>query len=207
LKIIGTFITLDELMNFALEDRVFYETSGGGVTLGGGEAAMQGEASVSLLRGCKSKGIHTAVETSGNVDAEVLQELSEFSDLFLYDLKGYDEGEHLLNTGGSNSRILDNLRMLLVMGANVRVRMPLIHGMNDRRDNIGNICEFLGPFRHEVNFDGIDLLPYHKLGRHKYTQLGRAYMLDADTTMTEEGLCDIERLILGYGIKAKIIRH
>jgi pyruvate formate lyase activating enzyme len=207
LSIVGMDKTISEVLAIIEEDRVFYSTSGGGVTLGGGEVSMQPEFAANLLMECKRIGIHTAIETCGYAPLSSMLMIAEFTDLFLYDIKQIDSDRHYELTGVRNERILENLQELIRRRFNVKVRMPLIKGKNDDETTIRKTVEFLRPFKDHKNFQGIDLLPYHKLGVNKYKQLGKIYPITEDLSLTADDLCRIEEWIKDYDFPVKVIKH
>lgn len=207
LSIVGEMKTISELLELIEEDRSFYDVSGGGVTLGGGEVLMQPEAATNLLMACKQEGINTAIETCGYAKLETVLQVAEFVDLFLFDIKHMDPERHFELTGVRNETILTNLKELLHHRFNVKVRMPLLKGVNDSEQEIDQVIEFLSPYRDYKNFKGIDLLPYHKLGVNKYTQLGRDYPIEGDPSLSNEELNLIESRIKKYDFPVMVIRH
>lgn len=207
LNIMGEVKTISEILQIIEEDRTFYEISGGGVTLGGGEVLMQPEAAISLLQACKQEGINTAIETSGYAKQEVILKAAEFIDLFLFDIKHIDSDRHFELTGVRNELILSNVKELLHRRYNVKIRMPLLKGINDSEDEISKVIQFLTPFRDHKNFKGIDLLPYHKMGVNKYKQLGMEYPLQGDASLSDEDLDRIEGWIKKYDFPVSVIRH
>lgn len=207
LSIVGEVKTISELMSIIEEDRDFYDVSGGGVTLGGGEVTMQSEFAANLLMACKQEGINTAIETCGYAKLDAMLQMAEFTDLFLYDIKHIDPERHYKLTGVHNERILENLKELLHRRYNVKIRMPLLKGINDSQDEIESVIAFLMPFRDYKNFKGIDLLPYHKLGVNKYTQLGKEYPIEGDPSLAGEDLDRIEGWIKKYEFPVTVVRH
>lgn len=207
ISIIGEVKTISELLKIVEEDRTFYEMSGGGVTLGGGEVLMQPEAASSLLMACKQEGINTAIETCGYAKLESVLKVAQFTDLFLFDIKHIDSDKHFQLTGVRNEQILENLKELLRLKYNVKIRMPLLKGVNDDKDEIEKVMEFLNPYKDYKNFKGIDLLPYHKMGVHKYTQLGLEYPIKDDPSLKNEDLDRIEGWIKKYDLNVKVVRH
>ncbi|ABO51777.1 glycyl-radical enzyme activating protein family [Desulforamulus reducens MI-1] len=207
LSIVGSDKTISEVLEIIQQDVLFYHSSGGGVTLGGGEVTAQPEFATNLLTECKRMGIHTAIETSGYAKLDSLLMIAQFTDLFLYDIKHIDSDRHYELTGVRNERILDNLTELIRRGSNVKVRMPLIRGLNDGEDTIRRTLEFLQDFKYYKNFLGIDLLPYHKLGINKYKQLDMKYAITEDLSFKEEELDKIEEFIKGYDLQVEVIRH
>lgn len=207
LSIIGEQRTISELLEEIEEDRMFYETSGGGVTLGGGEVLMQPDAATNLLMACKNAGINTAIETSGYARLETILQVAEFTDLFLFDIKHMDPDRHFQLTGVRNEQIQENLKELLNRRYNVRIRMPLLKGINDSKEEIDAVIRFLMPYKDCKNFKGIDLLPYHKFGVNKYNQLGMCYPIEGDPSLSQEELDRMEGWLKEYDFPAAVIHH
>ena len=170
-EIAGRQATIDELLAEIEKDRVFYEQSGGGVTLSGGEVLCQPEASRELAQACKSRGIPVAIDTCGHAPYENLTRLLDCADLFLYDLKHLDSLQHQKFTGQDNHLILDNLLRLSATGKSVHLRIPLIENFNADDAHIETVAQFV----RQLNLVQIDLLPYHNTGSSKYERLGRRY--------------------------------
>lgn len=162
--------TLEALVHEIEKDRAFYETSGGGVTLSGGEVLSQPEAAAETARLCHERGLHVAVDTCGFAPYSAFEALLDYTDLFLYDLKLMDTALHLAETGVESRLILDNLRRLSDSGACINLRLPLIAGVNAQEDHITAVLDFVRPLR----IDSVNLLPYHDTGSFKYARLGRA---------------------------------
>jgi len=174
---IGRDISVRDLLQEILKDRVFYDESGGGVTFSGGEPLLQFDFLLAALLACKEQEVHTAVETSGLTSTEHLDRIRAATDLFLFDVKLVDEERHKRFTGVSNTRILENLRFLASAGAAVVVRLPLIPGVNDDDVNIDALAELLAGLE---TIREVHLLPYHAGASAKYRSLGmRARMADA----------------------------
>ncbi len=207
LSISGEYKTISELLEIIEEDRAFYDVSGGGVTLGGGEVTMQPEAATSLLMACRQAGINTAIETCGYAKRETILKMAEFTDLFLYDIKHIDPDRHFELTGVRNELILENLHALIHGRYNVRIRMPLLKNVNDSEREIDQLMRFLEPFRGYKNFKNIDLLPYHKFGVNKYNQLDMIYPLEGEFSLGDDELAKIEGWIQKYDVPVSVIRH
>ena len=207
LKVAGQQVPVSELLEYIEQDRAFYDQSGGGVTLGGGEVTSQPEAAINLLQACKQEGLHTAIETCGYTKKETILRFAEYVDLFLFDLKHIDPDRHFELTGVRNEMILENLEELLMKRNHVKVRMPMLKGINDSEAEIRGVREFLRPFREFKNFEGIDLLPYHKLGVNKYVQLGMDYPIKGDPSLDDADLDRIEGWIREYDFPVSVIRH
>ena len=207
LKVAGEQVPISELLEYVEQDRAFYDQSGGGVTLGGGEVTAQPEAAINLLQACKQEGLHTAIETCGYTKKETILRFAEYVDLFLFDLKHIDPDRHFELTGVRNEMILENLEELIMKRNHVKVRMPMLKGINDSEAEIRGVIEFLKPFREFKNFEGIDLLPYHKLGVNKYVQLGMDYPIEGDPSLDDADLDRIEGWIREYDFPVSVIRH
>ncbi|PHR28816.1 MAG: choline TMA-lyase-activating enzyme [Desulfotalea sp.] len=207
LAIMGEMKTISELMDVIAEDKPFYDTSGGGVTLGGGEVLMQPEAATSLLMACKQRGINTAIETCGYARLKVIQKIAPYTDLFLFDVKHMNSERHHELTGVRNEMILGNLKWLLENRYNVKIRMPLLKGINDGDREIEELIEFLKEFKYLKNFKGVDLLPYHKMGINKYSQLDIKYPIEGEFSLDNADLERIENCIKKYNFPVSIIRH
>ena len=158
-----------EIIDIVLRDRPFYEETGGGMTLSGGEPLMQYDFSLALLRSAKAHNLHTAIETSGFSNKD-LAALNEFVDLWLYDIKIFPEEEHIKHTGVSNKIILENLHLLDRIGANVILRCPIIPNINLAEQHFDQIAELANSMQ---NVTAIHLEPYHPLGQSKAQQLSK----------------------------------
>lgn len=169
-EICGQEYTVDEVLGEVLKDKEYYKTSNGGVTFSGGECMLQIDFLKEILMKCKQNGIHTAVDTAGCVPWESFEKIIPYTDLFLYDIKTMDDEMHRKYTGVGNKLILENLAKLLGLCASVWIRVPVITGVNDSEEEMNKIKGFL-----DVNGcpEKIELLPYHEMGEHKYTALGR----------------------------------
>lgn len=167
LRLYGQEVTVDELMPRLLEDWAFYESSGGGVTLSGGEPLVQADFCRALLKRLKEEGIQTAVDTCGCVDRRSIEAVMPYTDLFLYDVKAMDEAVHIRCTGVSNRKILENLAWIDACGKPVEIRIPFVPGMND--GEIAAIGAFLGQLRVVRR---VKVLPYHSFAGSKYEALG-----------------------------------
>jgi pyruvate formate lyase activating enzyme len=160
-------MSVPEVLAEVLKDQIFFDQSGGGITVSGGEPLMQPAFLEALLAACKARRIRTVLDTCGLADSTVISKVSKYVDLFLYDLKLMDCERHRHFTGVKNDLILRNLRLLAEQGSVVIVRVPVIPGVNDDTSNIDALCDFLCP----LNLRKIDLLPYHRIGSDKYRRL------------------------------------
>lgn len=174
LEIAGYEKSVQEVLAEILKDKAFYENSGGGMTLSGGEPMYQFEFAYELLAAAKERGLHTCMETCGFAKAENMKKAAEFVDIFLFDYKETDPQKHKEFTGVSNELILENLKMMDEMGAKTILRCPIIPSLNDREDHfdgIANVANFLR------NIIEINIEPYHPLGKGKAEMLDKEYAL------------------------------
>ena len=169
LSIVGKEMSTDEVMHEVLRDRAFYETSGGGLTLSGGEVFLQFDFAMELLKSAKDHGLHTCVETCGFTEKDKLLRLAEFTDLFLYDWKCTDSDLHKRYTGVGNREIRENLRALNGLGAAVILRCPIIPDVNDTEEHFHGIAALANAF---PSIKAVELEPYHPLGTDKASRLG-----------------------------------
>ncbi len=181
LKHYGKSVTVEALLPQLLEDKAFYENSGGGVTLSGGECLMQADFCAALLQALKENGIHTAVDTCGFVSRETLDKVIPYTDIFLYDLKSFDEDVHIRCTGQPNGRILENLRYLDSLGKKCEIRIPFVPGYND--DQMEKLAAFLKPL---TNITKVKVLSYHNYAGSKYKALGMENTLPTQLPTTEQ---------------------
>jgi len=200
LEYFGKYMTVAEVFNIVKKDEPFYNRSGGGVTIGGGEPTFQHAFTYALMKKCQENRIHVALDTCGyTLDSEGLKCLEE-ANLVLFDMKGMDPKEHLRNTGVSNKLSLRNLRRLADRGTPIIIRMPIVPGYNDSIQNIKDTAEFLS----ELNsVERVDLLPYHKYGTVKYGQLGKIYRLNVETP-SQEYINSLKSTFERYGLKTQI---
>jgi len=206
-RLAGQEMSVAEVMDVVLEDSSFYWNSGGGITIGGGEPTMQAGFVKAILAESKEQGLHTAIETCGFTSWETLRDLSTRTDLFLYDLKHICSESHEELTGVSNERILGNLTSLLEHGAAVTVRMPLISGKNDQRIHLEQTMRFLEKqFRAGRRLQGIEVLPYHRLGLTKYAQLDEVNPMADMPAYDESALAEIERFLRSFDLPLKMVR-
>lgn len=200
-ELIGWEMTVEETMAAIEADRAFYERSRGGATFSGGEPLAQPEFLAEALAACRRAGIHTALDTCGSAPWEALERVRGSVDLFLYDLKILDAARHRELTGASNDLILGNLRALSEQGHAIRLRVPIIPGVNDDDASIHAIGAFAGSLPH---LDGIDILPYNRMGIDKYARLDRPYRLGGAAPIDPERLREIARLIGDHGSSVRM---
>ena len=201
LAVCGRSVSLEEILEEALRDRMFYKNSGGGVTISGGEALSQSRFVFSLLERCKAEGLHTVLDTSGFAPWKALESLLPLTDLLLYDIKHLDSVEHERTTGAGNEIILDNLEKAAGR-VPIWIRLPLIAGFNDSPDHIGKIALMT----RNLKVQKISFLPYHEGGRSKSDQLGQPDPMPDAASPSDEQLRRLQDIVEGQGIKADIGR-
>ena len=168
LEICGAEYTISELFEIIIKDKSYYESSNGGVTFSGGECMLQIDFLTEILKICKKANINTAVDTAGNVPYEYFEKIIPYTDTFLYDIKCISEDLHEKFTGVSNATIISNLKKLSKsFKGKIVVRIPLIGGFNDEDSEIFKIKDFML----QINVSNVEVLPYHKMGLHKYEAL------------------------------------
>jgi pyruvate formate lyase activating enzyme len=169
LEFVGRNVGPEEILEVVVRDRSYYEASGGGMTISGGEPMFQPEFVLALARAAKTAGIHCALETSGYADWESFAPLIPYIDLFLYDYKETDPKLHETFIGQPNDKILSNMRRLHREGANILMRCPMIPEYNARKEHLDGIAAMV---RELPRLKGVELLPYHRLGRAKLNRFG-----------------------------------
>ena len=201
LELIGKETTVETVMAEIAADQTFYDKSGGGVTLSGGDPTLQHSLSLEILKRCKALGIHTALETSGHTSWKIWESFLPYLDLVLYDLKEIDPDLHKQWTGISNELILDNLKRLAQSDVFVIVRRPVIPGYNDSADSI----HALGRFVRELgSVKEINLLPYHNFGKGKYERLGMEYVMGDTSSLKNDDVSEQAEILRSYGLQVKI---
>lgn len=197
----GRTITVEEAVTELGRDRPFYETSGGGVTLSGGEPLAQPDFTAAVLERCRAEGMHTCLDTSGHAPWTDLERALRWTDLVLYDFKIADAERHRRYTGAANDLIRENLVRLDARGTPVEVRVPVIPGVNDDEANLDASAAFLAPLR---SIRRVTLLGYHRLGESKYGRLGRTYRLEGTQPPTRERMERIAARFRAAGLETVV---
>jgi pyruvate formate lyase activating enzyme len=201
----GEYMTVDRVMDVVGRDAGFYERSDGGMTLSGGEPLVQWQFALRLLREAKRRRLHTALDTTGYADWKTLDEMLDFTDLVLYDIKHPNSARHQEATGVPNERILDNLRKTVAKpGVRVWVRHAVIPQFSDSEDELEQLCKLVLTLKPPV--EKISLLPYHKFGEVKYAAMGRAYPWKGTPVVPDEQVEMLKKLVESYGIKVDVGR-
>lgn len=197
LTLFGRWVTAEDILPELLADRAFYDATGGGVTLSGGEPLMQASFCRELLERLKKEDIRTAVDTCGYASKQAVEEVMPYTDLFLYDLKAVDEEVHERCTGVSNRPILENLRYINSCGKAVEIRIPYVPGMND-----GEI-EGMGGFLKDLSaVKCVKVLPYHGFAASKYEALGMENPLPRTESPGDEVLAQAVARLRSFGLNA-----
>ena len=200
-KIIGRDVNVSEVLEEVLRDRPYYRRSGGGITLSGGECLWQPDFSVALLTACKENGLNTAIETTAFADKEVIERFIPVVDLFLMDIKHTNSQKHEEFTTRTNEKILENARFIASKVKKLIIRVPVIPGVNDSEEEIGNIARFTASLE---GVNEIHLLPYHQMGRDKYEGLGRPYLMGDIPSPSADKMQALLKVCERYGLITRL---
>jgi len=200
----GKSMNADEIFDAVYRDKMFYDTSGGGVTVSGGEALLQPQFVSNLFAKCHKASIHTCIETSGYTSEANLRQVLPLTDFILYDLKIMNPEKHRQFTGQPNCLILDNARVVAASGIETLFRMPLIPGINDDLQNIKETADFLRGLGNK--YRRIELLPYHRLGKGKYDSLNRPFHLPGILSPVPERVEAVKKAFEDNGISCSVSR-
>jgi pyruvate formate lyase activating enzyme len=200
-QLLGRDVEVAELLEELLRDRLFFDQSGGGVTLSGGEPLLQPTFVQAMLAALRQRGVHTALDTCGLGPREDLLEATALADLVLFDLKHMDEAQHRRWTGAGNGAILANLEALGQSHPQIWIRVPVIPGVNDDLENLEATARFVAGI---PGVRRLDLLPYHSTGAAKFGRLGKDYTLDDVAPPTPERMAGLADLFRAHGIPATI---
>lgn len=200
IEYVGEECTSNEIFSRVLKDQIFYDESGGGVTFSGGEPMMHVDCVAEVAQRCKDRGIHVAIETSGFAPWSSFEKIVDKVDLFLFDIKLVDNELHKQYVGADNHIILENIKKLSDLNKRIWIRMPMITGINDGEENLDLTMDFLKT----IQFEHINLLPYHSIGKGKYTKLGREYKLQYIEQPSPERMEELAQKFRNKGFKVKI---
>jgi pyruvate formate lyase activating enzyme len=200
-EFIGKTMTVTEVVTEITKDTLFYDQSGGGVTISGGEPLMQPSFLIQLLDACGKLELHRTLDTSGHVDTRTLLKAATRADLILYDLKHMDPEKHYRYTGVSNDTILTNLKQLSRQGKKIIIRLPVIPGINADEENIDRTGSFIASLAGVI---GINLLPYHCAAEAKYKNLGLNNKAADIPRPSEDVITAIASHLESYNIEVKI---
>jgi len=188
--------TLDEVAAECLRDRPFYEESGGGVTLSGGEPLVQHQFTLALIHRLHEAGVRVAIETTGHAPADVFERVRHAADFVIMDVKHHDPVQHRRWTGVTNDRCLANLKAAVTAGGPLLVRIPVIPGVNDSPADAAAFARSLAP----LGVRDVELMPFHQLGERKYELLGWPYRMEGVPPLHPEDLDDFAAALAGGGI-------
>jgi pyruvate formate lyase activating enzyme len=195
----GEYRTVDEIVFEVLKDRDFYEESGGGVTLTGGEVLQQVDVGIEILKELNKHNVHRAVETTGHAVSKVFERFLEYVDLLLFDLKHYDPVKHREGTGVDNEIILENMKLAVKKGKKIIARIPVIPNFNDSFQDAEGFCTILI----DSGIKEVNLLPFHQFGQKKYELLGMNYSMNDIKQLHPEDLQDYRDIFLRKGLDCK----
>lgn len=202
LKVMGRTATVEEVLRDVLKDKLFYDTSDGGITLSGGEPFFQSAFAIELLKAAKQAGLHTCVETSGYTSESVIREAAEYTDLFLLDMKETDPLLHKQFTGVDNEVILHNAKVLSELKKDIILRCPIIPGYNDREEHFAGIAHLANALE---TVREIHIEPYHPFGVDKYYELGLKPIYENREFMDTKRAEEIAQQIKEYTEKKVIV--
>ena len=210
LVLVGDDMTVDEVMQEVLADRAFYESSNGGITLSGGEPALQADFSYALLERSKAEGLHTAIETDANYSWQTLERLLEVTDLVMSDIKHMNPETHKACTGVTNTRIIENHRRLMETNKPVILRTPVVPTVNANPDDIAaiaayvrDLCTLRKASNSESSCPSLELLPFHRLAADQYRSLDLDYKAVNLTSPSKEQMVEFEQVAASFGIDVK----
>lgn len=198
----GKRMSVEEVIRILKKDGTHYRRSGGGLTLSGGEPLMQSEFAIELLKAAHAQGWNTAIETTSCASEEVIRDVFPHVDLALADVKSMDDQKHTYFTGVSNQQILERIKLVSEI-TNIMVRVPVIPGFNEQKDEIRQIAEFAKTLNQE-HLQGVNLLPYHSMGENKYKMLGRDYDLHGVSMMDKEDINDLKNVVEQCGVTCRV---
>ncbi|MDM8311492.1 MULTISPECIES: glycyl-radical enzyme activating protein [Clostridium] len=200
LEYIGKIMTKEEVLSEVMKDYDFYEESGGGVTLSGGEVLMHHTFAEELLIELKNNRIHTALETTGYASSDVFQKVVNHADLLLFDIKHYNSAKHKKFTGVPNETIIENMKWAVSNGIEVIARIPVIPNANNSLNDASNFCKLLK----EIGIKKINLLPFHQFGQKKYENLHMKYLMKDTKALHIEDIQDYLKVFQAEGFDATI---
>ncbi|KRN27966.1 formate acetyltransferase activating enzyme [Lactobacillus selangorensis] len=193
---VGEYKTIPEVMKVILQDKDFYEESGGGVTFSGGEVLFQAPFAIELAKAIHAEGISVACETTGFARPKIFKAFMDQMDFMYYDCKQWDSQRHQLGTGGRNELILQNLATAVAAKKDMLVRIPVIPGFNYTLED----ADHFGQLFTQMGIDKVELLPFHQFGLKKYQNLHREYALKDVKQLTADDLEDYKNIIASYGV-------
>ena len=204
LNIWGAFVRAGDVLDAVEKDELFYQNSGGGLTISGGEPTTRFEFTLALLKGARKRGIDTALDTCGYIEWEKLETLLEWTDIVLYDIKHMDSDAHKKFTGRDNKLILENAKRIAEKGIPMRIRVPVIPGQTDTVEALGKTAKFVAELDKEGTILGVDLLPYHPYAGAKYRIFGYDYPFPEAMEFTDENIMAFIELFNDEGLDVTV---
>jgi len=202
-EMVGSYYSVEDVLAIVEKEKVFINQSNGGVTFSGGEPLFQPEFLLAALKGCKAKGYHTAVDTSGFSSSSDLRSIIPYTDLFLFDIKHLNDLKHVEFTGVSNKLILENYRLLMNSGNEIMIRIPIIPGFNDDRDSLEKMKQFILETKTK-SLSRISLLFYHKTGSSKYIKFNIPDRMENKVTHSMQMIKEIKYFFSDIGVRVKV---
>lgn len=202
LSMCGREMSVEEVMRELVQDKPYYESSGGGVTISGGEVLCSLEFATELARACRAEDINVAIETNLSIPFEKIKPLIAELDSVMFDIKLFDGEAHKQHTGISNKTVLENARMLDTLGIPLTVRTPLIPGVTDTAENVAAVAEFAATLKNLVRYE---LLNFNPLGESKYRGLDKENAHEAARPLGEDKLAELKAAAEAHGIRVKVI--
>lgn len=201
IEVAGVYKTVDEVFKIVVQDEMYYRTSGGGVTVSGGEALRQWEFVLELFKKCKKAGYHTTLDTTGFCKWKNMEKVLQYTDLILFDLKHMDSERHKEITGISNDVIIENLKQAAKI-AKIWLRIPLTSGFNDSESNM----MATGELAKSIQAEKISLLPHHDWGKEKYARLGKTYTFNEVEALTADSpiVLSCKKILESFGLKIEV---
>lgn len=199
-KIVGKDVTVEEVMDEVELDRNYYQRSGGGLTLSGGECLAQIDFTVALLRAAKERGINTAIESTAFADYSKIERVLPYLDVYLMDIKHMNSAKHQEFTTQANEKILENARRLVSDAKRLIIRTPVIPTFNATKEEIRDIARFAK----SIGVSEMHILPYHRLGKDKYAGLGRNYTLEEIEPPSKELMNELLEVVISEGLRGQI---
>lgn len=196
----GRYYTLEEIMETVLKDKPFYDKSGGGVTLSGGEPLLQADFVCALCDTLHAIGVTVGLETAANVPEAIFAEALSKCDFAYIDLKHWNDAKHRQGTGVGNQLILLNIRHALASGKPIMLRIPVIPGYNDSIEDAQAFASLLG----DLGAKNVQLLPFHQLGENKYSSLSLPYAYEGVPQMRDEDLNEFAEVLISSGMTVQI---
>ncbi|WP_317394890.1 glycyl-radical enzyme activating protein [Faecalicoccus pleomorphus] len=187
---------IEEIVRIALQDKDFYEESGGGITISGGEGMSQPDFLKELVKELKKHNLHLAIETTGYIPKETFHELAPLFDLLLFDVKHYDTNRHFEGTGVHNEQIINNLKWAFHQGLEILPRIPVIPSFNNSIQDAAGLASLLT----EIGLKKVQLLPFHQFGERKYEMMHKEYAYKNVKALQKEDLTEYQNEFIKKGL-------